>query len=279
MGHLRVGCAQWTHRAWNQPTGQELEHYASTLTAVEGNTVFYALPTLEVLTRWHDQMPPGFHLCPKLPRTITHDRRLRHTGEDLRAFLERFAPLLESDHLGPVSVQLPASFGPNELTTLEAFLSELPAEWPWALEVRHPHFVDGGSHQRRIDALLHRRGIDRVTLDSRALFATPATTDAEREAQGRKPRLPVRPIATAWRPVVRFIGTTDLHANNRHLEPWVERVVEWLADGRSPYVFCHTPDNVAAPELARAFHAAVAARTGIEPLPEPPPPTTQLAIW
>jgi uncharacterized protein YecE (DUF72 family) len=277
---LRVGCAQWTHRAWGQPPGRELAHYATGLTAVEGNTIFYAVPTAETLARWHEQMPPGFHVCPKLPRSITHDRRLRRTDAELHEFLERFEPLLATDNLGPVSIQLPASFGPNELTDLEAFLQALPTDWPWALEVRHPHLVDGGSHQRRLDALLHRLGIDRVTLDSRALFSVPPRTEAEREAHGRKPRLPVRPIATAWRPIVRFIGTTEPADNDEFLRPWVDRVAQWLDEGRSPYVFCHTPDNAEAPALARAFHAAVAdVASGVAALPEPPGSETQLTMW
>ena len=54
-------------------------------------------------------------------------------------------------------------------------------------------------------------------------------------------------------------------------------VVAWLAEGRSPTIFLHTPDNVEALNLARRFHAEVRAIVpGVEPLPEPAevePPT------
>ena len=44
----------------------------------------------------------------------------------------------------------------------------------------------------------------------------------------------------------------------------------WLAEGRRPTFFLHTPDNVDALALARRFHDQVRARVpGLAPLPEP----------
>jgi hypothetical protein len=49
-------------------------------------------------------------------------------------------------------------------------------------------------------------------------------------------------------------------------------VAGWLAEGRSPTVFVHTPDNVEAPGLARRFHDDVRALVpDLAPLPEPAP--------
>ena len=46
--------------------------------------------------------------------------------------------------------------------------------------------------------------------------------------------------------------------------------VEWVRDGRRPTVFVHTPDNHAAPDLARELHAAVRALVPeLAALPEP----------
>jgi integrase/recombinase XerD len=51
-----------------------------------------------------------------------------------------------------------------------------------------------------------------------------------------------------------------------------EAVAGWLAEGRSPTVFIHTPDNADALGLARRFHDEVRARVpGLAPLPEPEP--------
>jgi uncharacterized protein YecE (DUF72 family) len=53
---------------------------------------------------------------------------------------------------------------------------------------------------------------------------------------------------------------------------WLDTVVGWLREGRSPTVFVHTPDNAHALTLARRFHDEVRARLPeVEPLPEPLP--------
>jgi hypothetical protein len=45
----------------------------------------------------------------------------------------------------------------------------------------------------------------------------------------------------------------------------------WIAEGRTPTFFVHTPDNLESPALARSFHAAVAdLQPGLERLAELP---------
>ena len=120
---LRVGCPMWANRSWvgrylpsTARAGDELAAYSRELGAVEGNTTFYALPTPATVERWAEQAAPDFRFCFKLPRTITHDRRLRYTESEVAEFIERFAPL---HHLmGPICVQLPASFGPDDTERL-----------------------------------------------------------------------------------------------------------------------------------------------------------------
>lgn len=273
---LRVGCALWAYRPWFGTVlpaarpGRELAAYASALNAVEGNTTFYALPDPGSVARWAQQAPSSFRFVCKVPQSITHERRLRGVRAELDAFLARLEPL--GERLGPVSVQLPASFGPDDLGVLDRFLGEVPkVDRTWVVEVRHPAFFAGGTHERRVDEILAARGVDRVILDSRALFAGPCDTPAERDAFGRKPRLPVRPVALGAHPIVRLIGQTDPEANPPFWERWLGVVARWVAQGREPIVFLHTPDNVAAPLLARRFHASVAELVpALPPLPEPP---------
>ncbi len=279
-GALGVGCPMWANRDWVGPylptgtaSGSELEAYARLCNAVEGNTTFYALPTPDTVRRWHAMTPPGFRFVLKLPRTITHDRRLRDSGELLTEFAARFDPL--GDRLGPCSIQLPAGFGPNDLDVLTEFLRTLPTGFRWAVEVRHPEFHAGGSHERVLNDSLHDLGVNRVMFDSRAMFDGPKETAEEIDAFGNKPRLPVRAVATADEPVVRFIGQTRADANPPYWAPWVDRVARWIADGRRPIVFLHTPDNVGAPELCRRFHADVRAR---EPSLPPFPPFPSRAV-
>lgn len=265
---LGVGCPMWANRDWvgtylpsDTPVGRELEPYSLVCNAVEGNTTFYAIPDVAVVERWAASTPDDFRFCFKLPREISHDRRLRDTDGPLGEFLDRMAPL--GSRLGPFMIQLPGSFGPDDLAALATFVERLPSGFRWAVEVRHPAFHAGGDAERPLNDLLHSHAINRILFDSRPVFAGPRVTPEEIDAWEKKPRLPVRAVATADEPIVRFIGQTEPDANPAYWAPWVDRVVRWIEDGRRPIVFLHTPDNRVSPELCRRFHAEVAARTTV----------------
>ena len=187
---------EWTGRWFPAATTETLTAYATWCNAVEGNTTFYAEPSPSTVAKWYEQAPADFRFCFKLPRTITHDRRLRHVDDELERFLTAMAPL--ADRCGPMQIQLPAGFGPDDLDALVAFIDLVPrTDWTWAVEVRHHEFFPGGEAERKLNDALAARAVNRVLLDSRALFAGPCRTPAEIEAFGRKPRVPVRPVATA----------------------------------------------------------------------------------
>ncbi len=272
---LRVGCAMWAERAWvgsyfppDTPPGRELTAYATWCTAVEGNTTFYGLPSATTVERWVADAPPDFRFMFKLPRTITHDRRLRSADDLVAEALDRLDPL--GDRVAPISIQLPPTFSPEDLGALATFLEGLSNERRWAVEVRDERFCTGGTEERRLNDLLATAGAERIIIDTRAVFAGPCETAAEREAFDRKPRLTVRPVAIGTDPVVRFIGQTSPDANPSWWAKWVPKIAQWLHEGRSPTVFIHTPDNAVAPLLCRWFHAEVRALVpGIAPLPEP----------
>lgn len=273
---LRVGCAMWTHRAWRgraipaeTPKGRDLQAYSQVVNSVEGNTTFYAVPSVDIAQQWADAVPKGFRFMFKLPRTVTHERKLRGVDEQVAGFLRALEPCHPT--MEPISIQLPAAFGPESLDVLDRFLARAPQQFRWAVEVRHPRFFDTVDEARRLNDVLFARGADRIILDSRAVFAGPRVTPAEIEAFENKPRLPVLAVATNDRPVVRFIGQTDADSNPQFWAPWIDTVVRWIRDGRQPLVFIHTPDNVVAPDLCRRFHHEVqAAISTLEPLPEPP---------
>ena len=139
---------------------------------------------------------------------------------------------------------------------LARFLGDVPDEFDWAVEVRHLAFFEG-DEERRLNDLLFTNSVDRIVLDSRAVFAGPCVTEAEKEAFANKPRVPAKAVAIGDTPIVRFIGQTNPDANPEFWKPWVDTVQRWLRDGRSPIVFIHTPDNIAALELAHRFHEEV----------------------
>jgi uncharacterized protein YecE (DUF72 family) len=274
---FHVGCAMWTYAPWrgrylpNSLSPRErLSAYATWCNAVEGNTTFYATPALDTVRSWAEQTSPDFRFILKLPRAITHERRLADVSEPLRAFLAAIEPLGPRAHA--LWIQLPPSFGPADLGALTGFLSRLPPDHRYCVEVRHRAFFADPRSEQRLERVLGEVGAEWVTFDTTVLFASPPVTDAEREAWTNKPRLPRRSRALTSFPVVRYLGRDDAARTVAGWQPWLDVVAGWLREGRSPTVFIHTPDNVDALELARRFHGEVRARVPeVEPLPEPIP--------
>ncbi len=275
MAKLRVGCPMWAHRPWvgrfyppGTKSGTELGLYSSWCNAVEGNTTFYAQPSTDTVEKWREQASGDFRFAFKVPRVITHEKRLSDVATEIRSFLNAIEPL--GDLVGPVQIQLPASFAPDQVDVLFAFMRRLPAAWSWALELRHPRFFDGSIAHRRVDEYCNQYGVGRIVLDSRPLHAVPATSDAARDEMRNKPDRPVVLDAVGANPIVRVIGEDRPDGTLDGLLAWVPQVVAWIDDGREPFVFVHQPENLDSPGLARAFHEAVAAEIpDLEPLPAP----------
>ncbi len=269
-----IGCPSWSEPAWRgelYPPGLAsrdfLPAYCRVFNAVEGNTTFYARPAATTLARWAQLMPEGFHFCAKLPRDISHEGDLRDNLAVACDFLELLAPL--GARVTPLWLQLPASFGPQRLAELAAFIDGLPSGRSLAVEVRHPAFFARGDEEKALNRLLLEHAVERIGLDSRALFSCTERSPAVLHAQSKKPRVPPRPAAFTQAPQVRFIGHPQLEANDPFLAPWLDKVAGWIEEGRTPHVFLHTPDNHRAPELARRFHAQLAERLpGLPPLPQ-----------
>lgn len=273
----------WAHRPWvgrfyppGLKPGTELEHYAGWCNAVEGNTTFYAEPSARTVARWLDQTPDGFRFVFKLPRTITHDKRLRDVAIEVRSFLDAIEPL--GPRVGPIQVQLPGSFGPASLADLLAFARRLPSDHQWAVELRHPGFFADTAARSAVDEMCLGRGIGRVVLDTRPLWAmAEVSSRAAADERRTKPRLPIVLDAVGPHPIVRLIGEDSPAGTATGLGAWTNQVAAWLREGREPFVFVHQPENLDSPALARAFHEQV--RALITELPSLPTPAGRPTIF
>ena len=263
----------WTLKSWHgrflpPQSPERLRHYAGWCDAVEGNTTFYATPSRDTVASWARQTAPDFRFVVKLPKAITHERRLVDADEPLRAFLDAIEPLGPRAHA--LWVQLPGSFAPADVGSLAVFLRGLPTAYRYAVEVRHPAFFT----DPRATAALERAlsGAEWIPFDTTAFFRRPPTSAAEREAWSKKPRMPLRTRALTAFPIVRYLGRDAAEETVAGWQRWVKVTAGWLRERRSPTVFVHTPDNADAPALARRFHDEVRARVpGLRPPPEPVP--------
>ncbi len=142
LAKIKIGTCAWSFEDWrgvfyppHLPANRWLEFYARHFNAVEVDSTFYHTPAPHVATHWFEVTPPDFTFTCKLPREITHDRKLRESGELVRHFLESITPLRPK--LGCVLIQLPPYFSvKHDESALREFVRALPAEWPFAIEFR-----------------------------------------------------------------------------------------------------------------------------------------------
>ncbi len=162
-GRRLIGCAGWGLNkevaAAFPAEGSHLERYAAVFPAVEINSSFYRPHQPATYARWAAAVPAGFRFSVKLPKSISHEARLRDADE----LLDRFAR--EAGELGPklgcVLVQLPPS-GAFDDDVVRAFLPRLRERFSCllALEGRHPTWFGAAA-----TALLRAHGVVRVRAD------------------------------------------------------------------------------------------------------------------
>jgi len=160
---FHVGTAGWTLPGEHQPAfpaeGTHLQRYGGRLPAVEINSSFYRPHRPATYERWAASVPAAFRFAVKVPRAITHERRLVDAGASLDAFLAQAGAL--GPRLGCLLVQLPPSLRfdePVATTFFEALRQR--HEGPVALEPRHASWFE-----EPVGALLVAHRIARVGAD------------------------------------------------------------------------------------------------------------------
>ncbi|MEI9994632.1 MAG: DUF72 domain-containing protein [Rhizomicrobium sp.] len=125
---ILIGTAGWSLPGTQRDRFAEgpslLARYATRLDAVEINSSFYRPHRPATYARWAQSVPDGFRFAVKLPKTITHERRLSDAEGLLDVFLHECGAL--GDKLGPLLVQLPPSlkFDPQMARAFFAVLRE-----------------------------------------------------------------------------------------------------------------------------------------------------------
>lgn len=255
-----LGCPVWACPGWvgtlfgSTDRKKWLGEYSSVFNTVEGNSTFYGLPSPDTVKRWGESVQDGFQFCLKFPRAISHEKRLVECGSETDAFIELLEILDRNDSLGPSFLQLPPTFGGSEFEALADYLRDLPATFPWSVEVRHEDWFDKGQNESALDGLLRELKIDRTLFDSRPLFSRPPTDESERESQRRKPKSPHRTTVTGSRPMLRLVGRNQIDEATPWVEEWAPVIAEWISTGEKPFIFAHAPDDTFAPDFARRIH-------------------------
>jgi len=158
---IRIGTAGWSfpHDLDFPVEGSGLERYAARFDCVEINSAFYRPHQRKTYERWAAATPADFRFAMKVPRAITHERRLVDVDDLLARFLD------ETDGLGakrgPLLVQLPPSLR-FEPEMVEGFLKAWRArtDAPTALEPRHATWFEAPPGRMLADFKIARVAAD-----------------------------------------------------------------------------------------------------------------------
>jgi uncharacterized protein YecE (DUF72 family) len=160
---MRIGTAGWTLSrdvaAAFPGDGRHLQRYAQVLGCAEINTSFRRSHRVAVYERWAASTPPAFRFAAKLPRSITHDARLRRVREPLRRFLDEVAGL--GERLAVLLVQLPPSLE-FDARSVRAFFRLLRELFSGAIvcEPRHASWFVPAADRALAALRVGRAGVD-----------------------------------------------------------------------------------------------------------------------
>ena len=160
---LVIGTAGWSIPAQEAarfgPGGTALQRYATRFGGVEVNSSFHRPHRRATWERWADSVPAAFRFAVKLPKIISHERRLVDCAEPVARFLDEAGGLGEK--LAILLLQLPPKLAfdpPVAIPFLAALVASSPARV--ICEPRHPSWFEPAP-----DALLNDLGIARVAAD------------------------------------------------------------------------------------------------------------------
>ncbi len=213
---LRLGTSGYLYRHWRgdfYPTGLPVrlwfEHYAQTFDTVELNATFYRLPEADVFTRWRAAAPAGFCYAVKYSQYGTHRKKLLDPETHVPRFVERARRL--GPTLGPILVQLPPRWD-VDLERLDGFLTALPTDLSWVIEIRDARWLTG--------PVLDRLRSHRISLCLHDLVAD-------------HPLVVTGPLVYLRFHGVRYGG----RYGPARLAPIAGRIEEWLADGLPVFAY------------------------------------------
>jgi uncharacterized protein YecE (DUF72 family) len=169
---FHIGTAGWALRkpaaAEFAGDGSHLERYASRMNAVEINSSFYRPHRRSTYERWAASTPDGFKFSVKVPKPITHEKRLVDCDAELESFVNEATGL--GDKLGPLLLQLPPSLVWSEQVARDFFAALRAAHRGVVVcEPRHASWFDAEPTRQLEDFAIGRVAADPSIVASAAI--------------------------------------------------------------------------------------------------------------
>jgi uncharacterized protein YecE (DUF72 family) len=178
MGELLIGCSGWDYpetppKGWlgvfypSRKT-KKLHYYSQFFSTAEMDSTFYnefySKMTKGTFVGLARATPENFQFSIKIPKTITHEKKLsvkRGAMTEFEEFLDKISPLKTTNKLGVILIQLPPSFTVTDFRNVEGFLDRLPRGYDYAVEFRHESWRTEGPWE-----MLKHYGVAAVMTDS-----------------------------------------------------------------------------------------------------------------
>ncbi len=234
---IRIGTCGWSYKEWEGPFYRKnektkLRAYSQVFQTVEIDSTWYRYPSKGTVMGWSRYSPSDFVFTAKLPKLITHDKKLGLDGDiqkDLDAFLELMQPLQLDGKLACLLIQLPPSYVYN-LAHLESFFQRLQPQYRYAVEFRNLSWM-----QEETWPVLEKYSVAYVNVD--------------------EPLLPPEVHLTTDFAYFRWLGKGkrpwfNYKYTKEELEPWVPRVEDASTKVKKVYGYFNNHFHGYAPENA-----------------------------
>lgn len=233
--NILLGTSGWSYKEWEGPfymkgEKHKLRAYSRVFPTVEIDSTFYRYPSKGTIMGWLRYSPSNFVFAAKLPKIITHDKKLglkMDVNADLQSFLSVMEPLQLNGKLCCLLIQLPPTYEYNP-ENLEAFFKTLPPQFRFAAEFRNLSWLKEETWQ-----LLRKYNVAYANVD--------------------EPLLPPEIHITADFSYFRWHGKGekpwfDYLYKKEELEPWIPKITEASNQVKQVYGYFNNHYRGYAPE-------------------------------
>ncbi len=233
--NILLGTSGWSYTEWEgifykKGEKRKLREYSRVFETAEIDSSFYRVPSKGMVMGWLRYSPSNFVFSAKMPKLITHEKRLglkADVGSDLQGFFDVMRPLQLGGKLACVLVQLPPKFS-FDPETLDAFLKLVDPVFKYAVEFRHISWMNPEAWK-----LLEKHGAAYVNVDEPLLppevHLTSDFTYFRWHGRGEKP----------W---------FDYRYSKDELDEWVPKVRESASKVKKVYGYFNNHFHGYAPE-------------------------------
>ncbi len=214
----------------NTKASDYLYYYSRQFNAIELNSSYYRIPSVEQVQKWTALTPSNFKFCPKIPQIFSqrNDLGIEHPMQDV--FFEMLYAFAQ--RLGPVFLQLSPNFSVEKRGALIRFLTHWPKDVKIAVEFRHTSWFEDNTFTS-ITKELEDLGIALVVTDT----------------AGVREVLHSRVISDIA--FVRFAGNSLHPSDFSRINEWAARLQFWIDKGlKEIYFFIHQPEEVLCADIA-----------------------------